>query len=372
MSQSKKDVSKEKEPVKKQSEATNLIGKLVEILAELGPMPKKGRNPHFGYDYIKEGQVMAELRHKLADRRVFLFTSVETCAPHYGQAKEGTFVSVTTKHTFVDADSQEQFAVGGAGLGWDSGDKGVYKAITGAMKYALMKNFLLSDEQDPEAGEKPPAGAAGHRRTKPYEDETGEGDTKVASDLLVLKSFLTEHKIPEGFLLRLLQDKKLIDGHTKFVANLKPGVVTRCISDKSKANLLKAWKAYEADQDSGGENAPDLAAPVPKSKEKEPPVNEGNGNVVRTNEGDQTVNKPRKPVQTDLSPKEVLEQDGYDNWRQVPIHFGDQKATPLGKLTKKSLAYWLTWVPKPYKGSWNDKDLLLDAALTLANAELSE
>ena len=34
----------------------------------------------------------------------------------------------------------------------------------------------------------------------------------------------------------------MIDGHTKFVAQLKPGILLRCLSPKSKENLLKAWK----------------------------------------------------------------------------------------------------------------------------------
>jgi len=132
----------------------SLVEKLVEVLAELGPIEKKGRNPHFGYNYVSEGQLMSELRHRLSSRNIFLFTSVEDCQPQYsGESKLGVFVMVKTKHTFYDAQTGETFPVGGAGVGWDSGDKGVYKAITGATKYALMKNFLVTDEQDPEAGE---------------------------------------------------------------------------------------------------------------------------------------------------------------------------------------------------------------------------
>ena len=32
----------------------------------------------------------------------------------------------------------------------DSGDKAIYKAMTGALKYALRMNFLIPDELDPE------------------------------------------------------------------------------------------------------------------------------------------------------------------------------------------------------------------------------
>lgn len=347
--------------VKKESKSgtTGLVKKLVEVLAELGPIAKGHRNPHFGYDYISEGQIMAALRDRLSSRGVFLFTSVETMEPHYGEGKAGVFVAVTTKHTFVDADTGEEFEVNGAGVGWDSGDKGAYKAITGATKYAMMKNFLVTDEVEPETGdqkEEKPAGAAGHKRLKRYEEETGEGDKNVATDLLQLKAYLTEHKIPDGFLLRLLQEKKLIDGHTKNVAQLKPGVLRRVLAPKSLENLAKAWELQQADEDSGS------AEPPAKSKAK---------TEVRTNEGDQTRNG-RQPVDKDSDPRELLEQEGYENWREVEIHFGDKKGTVLGKLTTKSLAWWVSnWFPKPYHGTWDEKDLLLDAALVLASAELS-
>jgi hypothetical protein len=341
------------------AQADTLVKKLVEVLADLGPVEKKHRNPHFGYNYVSEGQMMAELRERLSSRGIFLFTSVESIIPHYGEAKMGVFVCVQTKHTFFDAATKEQFVVGGAGVGWDSGDKGAYKAITGATKYALMKNFLVTDEQDPEQGEQAqPAkpGATGHKRTRAYEEETGAGDKRFEKDLLELKSFLTENEIPDGFLLRLLQEKKLIDGHTTSVAKIKPGIIRRVLDKKSLANLIKAWAAQTADADSGS------ATPPARNGKKE----------VRTREGDQTRDIVRKPVSDDISPADTLEQEGIDDWRKVIIHFGDKKGTPLGKLTTKDLSWWCqNYHPKPWKGVWQDKDLLLDAALVLASMEMA-
>jgi hypothetical protein len=298
---------------------------------------------------------------------------VDECEPHYhdSEAKAGVFVMVKTSHKFIDADSGEELPMCGAGLGWDSGDKGVYKAITGAMKYMLMKNFLVTDEQDPEAGDqadtREPAdgvktGAAKHTRTKPYEEETGSGDKKAAADLLELKAFLTEHKIPDGFLLSLLAEKKLIDGHTKNVAQLKPGVLIRCLGPKTKANLLSAWKTYQEDEASGGATA---AAPPESAK----------GSRIVTSEGDQTRREEvvRPPIDKDVDPTDMLAQDGFENWREVKIHWGDQKGTALRDLNAKSLKWWITdWHPKMWRGKWNGKDLLLDAALVLASRELWE
>jgi ERF superfamily len=332
----------------------SLVKKLVDVLSDLGPVEKSSRNKHFGYNYVSEGQMMAELRGRLSSRNVFLFTSVETIAPHYGEAKEGVYVCVTTKHTFVDAESAETYTVGGAGVGWDSGDKGVYKAITGALKYALMKNFLVTDEQDPEAGDQKKedtAGASGHKRTRRYEDETGAGDKKVQTDLAQLESYLQESEVPPGFLLALLKEKKLIDARVTTLGGIKPGILRRCLQPASKANLLKAWAAQQADD----------GAAAPKT----------NGEV-RTNEGDQTrEGSERRPV-TDALPSDVLSDAGVDNWRKVAIHFGEKsKGKLLGSLTRKSLVWWIeNWTPKVYKGTWDDEDLLLDAALCAAASEI--
>jgi hypothetical protein len=356
------------------TQPVGLVKKLVAIRAALGPIAKAHRNPHFGYDYVSEGQIMAVLTPHLNQHGILVTTSVDDMHVHYSDQKgAGVFVSVNTTHTFEDTETGETREVKSAGVGWDTGDKGVYKAITGATKYALMKNFLVTDEQDPEAGEQAKAarpGATGHSRTRRYEEETGQGDRKVETDLLELKAFLTEHKIPDGFLLALLQEKKLIDGHTKNVAQLKPGILQRCISPKSRENLIKAWKAHQADEASGSATAP----PSPRTGIDEPPYgNDKEKAEVRTSEGDQTRAGVREPVVNHgIELTDVLAQEGYDNWRQVPIHFGKQKATTLGKLGSKSLAWWITnYKPEQYQGSWNGNDILLDAALCLASLELA-
>lgn len=41
------------------------------------------------------------------------------------------------------------------GEGMDTGDKAIYKAITGAQKYVLMKTFLIPTGDDPELEELP-------------------------------------------------------------------------------------------------------------------------------------------------------------------------------------------------------------------------
>jgi len=53
-------------------------------------------------------------------------------------------------YTFTDVDGGEEITTKVAGQGLDAGDKAPYKAMTGALKYALLQSFLLATGDDPE------------------------------------------------------------------------------------------------------------------------------------------------------------------------------------------------------------------------------
>lgn len=364
------------------SEPKTLAQKLVEVLADLGPVEKKSRNQHFGYNYISEGQMMAELRQRLSSRGIFLFTSVESITPTYGDGKAGVFVAVTTKHTFYDATSNEKFEVGSAGVGWDSGDKGVYKAITGATKYALMKNFLVTDEvNDPEAGVQVTgrSGVGKHKPTKPYEEETAEGDAAAMSDLLQLSKYLKENDIPEGFVVALLKEKKLVAPNLTKLASAPPGVIQRTLI--SRERLLKAFQTSSAAANGEAGSKPTPAAkPAERGPFDEPPPGKpipfDKPAPPQAEDEDQSKGRMevRQPMQQDIPPADLLGQEGYDDWREVKIPRGKQKGTALGKLSAKSLVWWITeWKaePHPKTKKFSNVDLLLDAGLCLAHAEMA-
>lgn len=157
---------------------STLVLKLTQIMAETHWVEKKGRNAFFNYEYAKEADILNAVRDKLAENKIFIFTSIEsTDFKESGKrTKDGSpmnLVFVKTKHTFWDAESGETAEVFGQGCGEDSGDKAVYKAITGAMKYFISKNFLISAGDDPE---------------KDDEKEKGSGFQKVP-----------EVKMPEAY-----------------------------------------------------------------------------------------------------------------------------------------------------------------------------
>jgi hypothetical protein len=145
-----------------------LASKLAKILGEVGKVPKSGHNSFHNYDYVTENDLVYAVRAKLAEAGVFVFSSNESQHVEVCEDKEGKkffLTTVTTKHTFVDGESGESFSVLSQGQGSDNGDKGGYKAMTGAMKYFLYKCFMIPTGDDPEQDTKTDERGAPERKT---------------------------------------------------------------------------------------------------------------------------------------------------------------------------------------------------------------
>jgi hypothetical protein len=125
----------------------SLYPKLAEVMAEIGRVEKRGRNDFHNYDYVTEADLIAEVRDKLAARGVMVLPSVvgdvEEREITTARGQSSTISTVRVAFTFVDGESGETHTCEWAGQGDDGGDKGVYKAYTGALKYFLMKTFLI-------------------------------------------------------------------------------------------------------------------------------------------------------------------------------------------------------------------------------------
>jgi len=140
-----------------------LVGKLCEVMGAVGHVPKHGHNAFHDYDYATEADIVDHVRDEMAKRGVLMtmeVASLDVVQPVVdGKAKQ----FVTTAHlivTFHDADSPEVLSFKWAGTGQDSGEKGLYKALTGGEKYALMKTFLIPTGDDPERDDKTDTKAA--------------------------------------------------------------------------------------------------------------------------------------------------------------------------------------------------------------------
>lgn len=130
-----------------------LAAAMAKVLASVHAIGKSGRNDFHGYDYATESDITNAVRRLLGEHGIALFPSVKEVDVKEVKNARGK----TTKLTTVTLQITLAHSSGGTmvvewrGQGEDSGDKGYYKAYTGAMKYFLLKTFLISTGDDPEA-----------------------------------------------------------------------------------------------------------------------------------------------------------------------------------------------------------------------------
>src|ERR1700722_15849441 len=129
-----------------------LAHKMLRVISKIGSVAKDGNNTFHKYKYASESAIMDAVRPALIEEGLAIFTSLEsfTVDAVEGKVKDECRVTQTYIHTIMDQDDGTAFQVRSFGQGIDTGDKAGYKAATGAMKYFLSKNFMVSFSDDPE------------------------------------------------------------------------------------------------------------------------------------------------------------------------------------------------------------------------------
>lgn len=132
------------------TEPLGLHGKLAKIAGELSWVEKTGWNDAQKYKYVPVENVVDAVRRKLAANGV-------TCIPNAIGLEVRPTVSgkqhVTTvklEYLLTDSETGEYCVVPWYGTGADSGDKGLFKAYTGALKYFFIDLFQIPTGMDPD------------------------------------------------------------------------------------------------------------------------------------------------------------------------------------------------------------------------------
>ena len=131
----------------------NLRQKLAEVRRRLGYIQKRGFNEINNYSYVTAADLAGAVGDILAELGVVIIPQLESIAyePNTGSRSEAARAAqVVMAYTFADVDSGDEITTKVAGQGLDAGDKAPYKAMTGALKYALLQSFLLATGDDPE------------------------------------------------------------------------------------------------------------------------------------------------------------------------------------------------------------------------------
>lgn len=141
------------------SEEKSLVKKLAKIMNEMGAVPKTGWNNFNKYNYTTEADIQAITSKRMAKENIIMTPYEIEHSTREVTTRKGNAEYVyqgTWNFEILDGDSGEQLTIRVSGEGQDSGDKGPFKALTGAHKYALMKLFQISTGDDPERDEGEP------------------------------------------------------------------------------------------------------------------------------------------------------------------------------------------------------------------------
>lgn len=132
------------------------------VLGENLYVQKKGYNEQQSYSFARESDFLDTIRPLLAHHGVILTESYVFTKDEFGERPPSFagkpprpyhYVAILGTFTFRHVDSSETITTAFPGTGMDSGDKAIYKAMTGALKYCLRQTFLVATGDDPEATE---------------------------------------------------------------------------------------------------------------------------------------------------------------------------------------------------------------------------
>lgn len=132
---------------------SSIAAAMCAIQAELKPIVKTGMNTQQNYKYAKFEDFVEHVRDILSQHDLFLVTTTsEPKRLEPRQTRNGNFQYVVEVRITVRIihKSGEWMEIDCYGEGQDTGDKAIYKAVTGGRKYALACLLGLSTTDDPE------------------------------------------------------------------------------------------------------------------------------------------------------------------------------------------------------------------------------
>ena len=147
------DETKQAVEVEKPEDRIKLLTKLNDLrklLMEKGILVKGAVNDFDNYEYFSEAQYK-ELFTELFSKCGIGFNSTETNVQLIdGTDKQKFGVFVTIEFQMSDIDTGYTIKSIHSGIACDKGDKALYKAKTGALKYFFATTFLVATKDDPE------------------------------------------------------------------------------------------------------------------------------------------------------------------------------------------------------------------------------
>lgn len=143
----------------------NIYQKLHAIMEAIEFIEKDKRNEFHKYNYASEEAIKKAVHKQLVKNRVIFSIDISD------MQRNNNLVDIIVKYTFTDIDTLEKISGSFNGCGEDKGDKALYKAITGAIKYILTSTFLIPTGDDPEVENKKTEPTKEAHKSTPKETE---------------------------------------------------------------------------------------------------------------------------------------------------------------------------------------------------------
>lgn len=188
-------------------------------MKEVGYVQKAGHNDFQNYKYATEADAIKSIRPAMLKHGLCMIPSVESVStdPH------GNTNVIMLYRIFDEEGNYISFRAAGSGNDRNKngvGDKGIYKALTGASKYALLKTFLMETGDDPEIPNEQEKSFKQDSRTNPQ--VTAKVDTHTAIED---------------------ESEELSDARTAFVMMIKE-VADTCTTE---TELTELWNGNRAE-----------------------------------------------------------------------------------------------------------------------------
>lgn len=139
----------------------SLYVKMAQIMGQIRQLDKDARMDAgtFSYKFVSDASVYHTVRQLMVEHGIALFasmTAVEqerfvTGTDKYGNEKDKWHTRARFEFTLVDSESGETNTCTWFAESEDSADKGVNKCATAALKYWLLKTFIIPTGDDPDA-----------------------------------------------------------------------------------------------------------------------------------------------------------------------------------------------------------------------------
>ena len=135
--------------------SAKVAAKIAEVMQQVDYLQKDGKVAYGNtrYSYLSEEKITSEIREAMVEAGLVIYparmevVNQQDVSTKTGQAR---VINILVTYRVQDIDSEEFIEVQALGEGMDSGDKAVYKAMTGAFKYAQRQAFMIPTGDDPD------------------------------------------------------------------------------------------------------------------------------------------------------------------------------------------------------------------------------